>query len=363
MDLSAGVLPQGISHPEVSRFIITLSYIVAVTITTILAGGSPAALIMPLLYFFPVLYACYHFPYRGIWIAGVCAISYELIAIAFTYPVVLLSAVAVVQSILFICVGSVVTHLSAENDHLRKADAAKNELRKGVISTVAHELRTPLQPIMGYLNILLDDPDGYGIAKGTETILNRCLSCVERERQIINQMLEFSVLESGKIRLDYSVFSVPDLVASLVSTGGYAAQAEINVDLPRDLTFNADAVKIGTVIDSMLANSIAFSRHPRQIRIAYVSSQDDRCDRLAISDNGVGIPGDKLDEIFEPFQLADAGSLSRKYERIGLSLSIARKYIRLHGGTITVKSIVNGGTTFTIHIPKVRVQEKEYHET
>ena len=70
-----------------------------------------------------------------------------------------------------------------------------------------HELRTPLQPIMGYLNILLDDPDGYGIAKGTETILNRCLSCVERERQIINQMLEFSVLESGRIRLDYSVFS------------------------------------------------------------------------------------------------------------------------------------------------------------
>ncbi|OPY39313.1 MAG: sensory histidine kinase AtoS [Methanoregula sp. PtaU1.Bin051] len=363
MDLSEKMLGHGISHPDLTRFIVILSFIVSVTIVTILATGGPAAQIMPQLYFFPVLYACYHYPHRGLWIAGICAVSYELVAIAFTYPAAMMSAVAIIQSVLFICVGAVVAHISGENERLRKRDDAGNELRRGVISTVAHELRTPLQPIMGYLNLLLEDTGGFGIAGETKTILNRCLKCVERERQIINQMLEFSVLESGKIRLDYSVFSVPELVTSIISTGGYASQAEITIDLPQNLTFDADAVKIGTVIDSMLTNAVAYSNPPRRIGIAYVSKDNDRCDRLAISDNGVGIAGEQLDAIFEPFQLADSGMLSRKYERIGLSLAIARKFIRLHGGTITVESTVNKGTTFTIHIPKVRVQEGSLHET
>ncbi len=363
MDLSAGVLGQGVSHPDITRFIVILSFIVSVTIVTILAVGGAAAPIMPQLYFFPVLYACYHYPHRGLWIAGACAVSYEIVAITFTYPATVVSALAVVQAVLFICVGAVVAHVSGENERLRMRNDAGNQLRRGVISTVAHELRTPLQPIMGYLNLLLEDSGGFGIAGETKTILNRCLKCVERERQIINQMLEFSVLESGKIRLEYTVFSVPDLVASLISTGGYAAKAEITVDLPQDLTFDADAGRIGTVIDSMLTNAVAYSHHPRRIRIAYVSRENDRCDRLAISDNGVGIASEQLDAIFEPFQLADSGMLSRKYERIGLSLAIARKFIRLHSGTITVTSTVDAGTTFTIHIPKVRVQEGSLHET
>ena len=68
-----------------------------------------------------------------------------------------------------------------------------NERRRGVIITVAHELRTPLQPILGYLNLLVQDPTGFGITDDTKKILERCLVSVERERQIINQMLELSV--------------------------------------------------------------------------------------------------------------------------------------------------------------------------
>jgi signal transduction histidine kinase len=81
--------------------------------------------------------------------------------------------------------------------------------------------------------------------------------------------------------------------------------------------------------------------------------------RLAIQDNGVGITNSQLDEIFEPFQLPDSGNVSRKYDRIGLSLSIAKKYIRMHGGFISVDSVVNIGSTFTIHIPKQRQHEEK----
>ena len=80
----------------------------------------------------------------------------------------------------------------------------ENERRRGIIITVAHELRTPLQPILGYLNLLVQDPGGFGIPDDTKKILERCLVSVERERQIINQMLELSVLESGRLHLSYS---------------------------------------------------------------------------------------------------------------------------------------------------------------
>ena len=83
----------------------------------------------------------------------------------------------------------------------------ENERRRGIIITVAHELRTPLQPILGYLNLLVQDPGGFGIPEDTKKILERCLVSVERERQIINQMLELSVLESGRLHL--SLLKIP----------------------------------------------------------------------------------------------------------------------------------------------------------
>jgi signal transduction histidine kinase len=84
--------------------------------------------------------------------------------------------------------------------------------------------------------------------------------------------------------------------------------------------------------------------------------------KIAIQDNGVGITNTQLDEIFEPFQLPDSANLARKYDRIGLSLSIAKKYIQMHGGYISVDSIVNLGSTFTLHIPKNRSAAVKAHD-
>jgi signal transduction histidine kinase len=77
----------------------------------------------------------------------------------------------------------------------------------------------------------------------------------------------------------------------------------------------------------------------------------------------MGITNSQLDEIFEPFQLPDSGSISRKYDRIGLSLSIAKKYVQMHGGYISVDSMVNLGSTFTIHLPKTRSASGAAHDT
>jgi PAS domain S-box-containing protein len=227
-----------------------------------------------------------------------------------------------------------------------------NERRRGIIITVAHELRTPLQPILGYLNLLISDPEGFGIVDETKKILERCLVSVDRERQIINQMLELSVLESGKLQMNLSEFPLEPLVQAVIDTSGYLGKAEISVQIPAEVILTADRERVYNVVDSLLSNAINYSKPPRKIEISYRMESDDGFHHILFSDNGIGIPPESIANIFEPFQLADAAKLSRKYDRIGLSLSIAKKVVQMHGGDITVRSVVNSGSTFTIHLPK-----------
>jgi len=240
------------------------------------------------------------------------------------------------------------------SEKLRLEDKIRmdNERRRGIISTVAHELRTPLQPILGYLNLLISDPQGFGIVDDTKKILERCLVSVDRERQIINQMLELSVLESGKLKLSISEFPFEPLVQGVLDTSGYPSKAEIRLDIPAGLVLVADRERLYNVLDSILSNAINYSKPPRKIEISYRSGGDDTYHHISVRDNGVGIPSNAIAYIFEPFQLADATKLSRKYDRIGLSLSIAKKVIQMHGGDITVESTENSGSTFTIHLPR-----------
>ena len=244
----------------------------------------------------------------------------------------------------------------------QKERALQERKQRGIISTFAYELRTPLQPIMGYINLLTQDPETYGVTEETRVILDRCAKSVDRERQIINQMLELSVIDTGKISLEYSVFSVPALLKSIIDAGGYAKDADITMDVPPDLTFDADKNKILTVLDTMISNAVKYSTHPRKIHITYRSSPNDTMHRLSIRDNGIGITDARLDEIFEPFPVPDSGK-TLKFDKIGLSLAIAKKYIKLHGGYISVDSILNLETTFSIHIPKERPSGVEYNVT
>jgi PAS domain S-box-containing protein len=240
----------------------------------------------------------------------------------------------------------------SETQRLEYKIQQDNERRRGIIITVAHELRTPLQPILGYLNMLVSDPEGFGILDDTKKILERCLVSVDRERDIINQMLDLSVLDSGRIQLCSTMFPLAALVRKVLDAGGYASKAEVTFDIDDSIMVTADSERLFSVLDSLLSNAINYSKAPRKIGIFYRSGTDDTQHHIAISDNGIGIPQNQLSSIFEPFQLADAAVLSRKYDRMGLSLSIAKKVIQMHGGDITVESVVNAGSTFTIHLPK-----------
>lgn len=242
----------------------------------------------------------------------------------------------------------------SEKQRLVEQIQQDNERRRGIIVTVAHELRTPLQPILGYLNLLLSDPDGFAIQDDAKKILERCLVSVDREREIINQMLDLSVLESGKLNLSLAEFPLSPFVQTVLDGGDYAAKAAISVDIDNTIVISADMDRLRNVLDSIFTNAVNYSKPPRKIDIIYHSEPGDNQHHLAIRDNGIGIPANQFDAIFEPFQLADGNTLSRKYDRLGLSLSIVKKILQMHGGDITVESEVGAGSTFTLHLPKGR---------
>lgn len=241
---------------------------------------------------------------------------------------------------------------TTEKQLLKDKIESDNERRRGILMTIAHELRTPLQPILGYLNLLVEDPKDAGLTEGTLKILERCLESADRERQIINRMLNLSVLDSGNVQLTTTCFSLADLVQTAIDTNGYSAQADITENIPKKISVVADKPRFFIVLDSILSNAVQYSSPPRTIRIDYHSDDTDLFHHLSITDNGIGIPAPAQSSVFEPFQLADATNLSRKFDRIGLSLAIAKKIMENHGGDITFRSTPGGGTTFTLHLPK-----------
>jgi PAS domain S-box-containing protein len=252
---------------------------------------------------------------------------------------------------------------NTEWEEYRERMEQTKERRHEIMRAVAHELRTPLQPIMGYLNLLLHDPQSFGLTDEARQILDRCAKSVDRERQIINQMLELSVLEGEETGLDYSVFSVRGMIDAVIANGGYALKAEIAIDIPTDLTFEADRQKIFYVLDILLSNGVSYAKPPKKIWItSYGSSPALPFHRLSIRDNGVGITEAQLDEIFKSENEGGDGSRKPGAGETGQLLAIAKKYIHLHGGYISVDSIVNIGSTFTINIPKKRPDKGEHYD-
>jgi serine/threonine protein kinase len=184
------------------------------------------------------------------------------------------------------------------------------------------------------------------------------LKCLEKEpskrfQSAIELLDALFLIESGKLQMKYSVFPINDLLTKILDTGGYALKADIVTEVPRDLMFEGDANKIAIVLSTLLSNAVLYSKPPRKIRVAYQSVPNDSHHRLAVQDNGVGITEAQLDIIFKPSRAPDPVGPDRRYEKTGVSLSIAKKYIQMHGGYISVDSIVNVGSTFTIHIPKI----------
>ena len=238
------------------------------------------------------------------------------------------------------------------SQHKDLEDALRREIerRSDFVTVASHELRTPLQPVVGYIGLLLSDPEGFGLSEEVLHLLQLIQKNVDQERRIIDRMIELSVVDSGTITPVYEEIHVYSLLEDVIDSSGCRSKGDIINDVPQSAAIHADVNLLYQVFHSLITNAIQYNDPPREVRLMYSSGLRDHTIRIV--DNGVGIDGSVLDQIFRPFNIADLNKNNRKYDRLGLGLPIAQRYVQLHGGEITVESRPGEGSIFTIRIPK-----------
>jgi len=221
---------------------------------------------------------------------------------------------------------------------------------QGLVTRLAHELRTPLQPLLGYLRMIVEDPGYYGITKDTEEILKTCLACADQERAVVERAVVLSLFTMGYVDLTIQEIPLRELVDDVVSQGGFDERVQIYNEIPDAVRIPGDPDRLSIAVMGLVSNAVKHNTPPEMVWIRYTRSNENHY--IMVCDNGNGIPKDIIRSIFEPFSMRDAGDPACKAGSTGPGLSIADKYVRLHGGDITVTSEVGEGSTFTIRLPR-----------
>jgi len=231
-------------------------------------------------------------------------------------------------------------------DNLERAD----RLRRDFIADTAHELRSPLYNIRGYVEAIQDGvtkPDKKIIGSINEEVLLLC--------RLVDDLRELAMAESGKLRLSFQPENVADLVSHTLVTLQPRADAKkisLSVDIPDDLSpVKADFQRIVQVIRNLVENAIIHTSKKGKVTIT-AREKDSRVE-INVIDNGEGIPREDLSNIFERFYRVDK-SRSRATGGSGLGLTIAKYLVEAHGGEIWAQSEVGKGSCFTFILPVFR---------
>jgi len=226
-----------------------------------------------------------------------------------------------------------------------------NQLKSNFLSNISHELRTPLTHIKGYLDILADHSLGP-LTSPQEEALAVLKRSEDRLEQLIDDLLQFSLLAKGELELYLQPLNIRELVDIYLPQNQRKAdqknvKLEIKVakDLPEIL---ADANKLAWVISQLLDNAIKFTPAGGQVNLVAVENTG-QID-ISVCDTGIGIPTERLGEIFEPFHQLD-GSVTRRYPGTGLGLAMVHQILKAHGAAIKVTSKPEAGTYFSFSFP------------
>jgi len=249
--------------------------------------------------------------------------------------------------------------IKAELEEKARLLEQNSRYRTEFLANMSHELRTPLNSMLILTKILYDNEEGRLSEKQVE-YAEAIYSSAQRLLDLINDILDLSKLESGKMNVQRETVSVDALLhfaERMFKPLADQKQLEFVIEKSDDVpeTIESDAQRIMQVMSNLLSNAIKFTEKGRislRVSLACRNGRNESGDLLAIAvqDTGIGIPEDKQSIIFEAFQQAD-GTTSRKYGGTGLGLSISRNIAELLGGTVSVKSREGEGSTFTLLIP------------
>jgi PAS domain S-box-containing protein len=238
---------------------------------------------------------------------------------------------------------------------LRQAETA-NKVKAAFLAAMSHELKTPLNAVLGFSEIIRDEmlgPVGQPVYRDYANDIHKSGA---RLLSVINDILDVTRLESGSLVIEDQPEDARDVIARAIKLARKATGDErpIACHLPADVpTLLVDPRRLAQALGNVLANALKFT--PTEGAVALRLSLDEEggvC--FAIEDTGIGMAEETIAAALEPFRQLD-GSLARKFEGAGLGLSIARSLMELHGGTLRIASRVGAGTCVSMALPPSRI--------
>ncbi|MEO0837488.1 MAG: ATP-binding protein [Cyanobacteria bacterium J06643_5] len=225
-------------------------------------------------------------------------------------------------------------------------------LKSQFLATISHELRTPMNAIIGFSQLLLRPKCGT-ISKQQKDMLERILNNGKNLLMLVNEVLDYSKLQAGKLELKPEVFDLERLVKVTVAEIKSLAEAKqlvlkVDISLQNPTLYN-DSLRVRQILNKLLSNAIKFTKNGT-IEVKVTEKLSDTIE-LAVKDTGIGIAAEDIQYIFEPFRQLDQGT-NRKFEGTGNGLSIVQALVNMMKGKITVESELGQGTLFRIELPR-----------
>jgi CheY-like chemotaxis protein len=219
---------------------------------------------------------------------------------------------------------------------------------------MSHELRTPLNAIIGYAEMLQEDAADGGEDNAVQD-LDRILAAAKHLLSLINEILDLSKIEAGRMEAAGGEFDPHEMLDDLIETVRPLAEQNGNVIAFKasapDGVINTDAVKLRQCVLNLLSNACKFT-HKGKIEIGFARRAHNGVEQVFITvrDTGIGMSREHLSRLFQPFVQADPG-INRQYGGTGLGLTITRRLAQLLGGDVAVQSRLGHGSTFTLNVP------------
>jgi PAS domain S-box-containing protein len=241
-----------------------------------------------------------------------------------------------------------------EANELRHQAESANRAKSGFLANMSHELRTPLNAIIGYSEMLMEDAEDMG-EDDFVVDLKKIRSAGKHLLELINEVLDLSKIEAGKMELYLETFTIRDLIDDVMSTIQPLVEKNGNV-LEKHVddtvsAIKADHTKVRQSLFNLLSNATKFTENGTITLLCRKSSRNGlETVEFTVRDTGIGMTDDQLDKLFQSFVQAD-DSISKKYGGTGLGLVITKRFSEMMGGDVHVTSEYGKGTEFTIWLP------------